>query len=237
VNSASLACQVNQFQVAYVRIVIVEDHLMFREVLCKVCAQELGHVIVGEAADGRTAVELVAHTKPDLVLLDLHLPNLDGFGVVEAIRRMAPRIRILVLSSHCDDYSVFRAEKAHVQGFVDKNTSAVAALKSAIAAVSDGGVYFSPTFKRMKAKRHGNPHSFDKLLTERECAVLALVGEPLTDPQIARVLKISEETVEKHRFNLRHKLDLSTTAELIRYARDHGFTLLGPRGGDDPVPP
>lgn len=210
---------------------------MFREVLRKVCAQELGHVVAGEAADGRSAVEVVVQTKPDLVLLDLHLPNLDGFGVVEAIRRVAPRIRILVLSSHCDEYSVFRSEKARVQGFVDKNTSAVAALKSAIAAVSDGGVYFSETFKRLKTKRHENPKSFDKLLTDRERAVLALVGEPLTDSEIARVLKISEATVEKHRFNLRHKLGLPTTPELIRYARDHGFTLMAPRGGDDPLLP
>lgn len=210
---------------------------MFREVLRKVCTQELRHVVAGEAADGRSAVEMVLRIKPDLVLLDLHLPNLDGFGVVEAIRRVAPRIRILVLSSHCDEYSVFRAEKARVQGFVDKNTSAVAALKTAIAAVGEGGVYFSETFKRLKAKRHGNPKSFDKLLTERERAVLALVGEPLTDPEIARVLKISEETVEKHRFNLRHKLGLPTTPELIRYARDHGFTLMASRGADDPLLP
>src|ERR1041384_2056843 len=102
-----------------VRIVIVEDHLMFREVLRKVCAVELKHDVVGEAADGRTAVEMVKSKRPDLVLLDLHLPGLDGFGVAEAIRRIAPATRILVLSSHCDEYTVFRAEQAHVQGFVD----------------------------------------------------------------------------------------------------------------------
>jgi DNA-binding NarL/FixJ family response regulator len=214
-----------------VRIVIVEDHQMFREVLRKVCVQDLKHEVVGEAGDGRQAVPLVLSTKPDLVLLDLHLPNLDGFGVVEALRRVAPNLRILVLSSHCDDYTVFRAEHAHVQGFVDKNTSAVATLKKAITIVGDGRVYFSDAFKKIKAARLGDPFSFDKLLTDRERAVLALIGEPLTDREIAKRLELSKETIEKHRFNILSKLGLKTTAELVRYAVDHGFTLTAPRGG------
>ncbi len=210
---------------------------MFREVLRKVCKHDLGHEIVGEAADGRRAVELVLATTPDLVLLDLHLPNLDGFGVVEAIRRVAPRIRILVLSSHCDNYTVFRAEKAHVQGFVDKNTNTVAILKNAITAVHEGRAYFSEAFQRVKATRHRDPHSFDKLLTEREQAVLALIGEPRTDREIAETLDISNETVAKHRFNILHKLGLQNTTELARYAQDHGFTLTASRAGGNATLP
>ena len=210
---------------------------MFREVLRKVCVQELRHEVVGEAGDGRRAVALVLEQSPDLVLLDLHLPNLDGFGVVEALRQAAPQVRILVLSSHCDDYTVFRAEHAQIQGFVDKNTSAVATLKRAITAVSEGRVYFSEAFNQIKAARQRDPLSFDKLLTDRERAVLALIGEPLTDREIAGRLRITRETAEKHRFNLLKKLGLQTTAELIRYAADHGFTLSAPRGGDRATPP
>ncbi len=210
---------------------------MFREVLRKVCVQELRHEVVGEAGDGKSAVKLVLASSPDLVLLDLHLPNLDGFGVMEALRRAAPRIRILVLSSHCDDYTVFRVEHARVQGFVDKNTSAVAALQTAITAVNEGRAYFSEAFKRIKAARHKNPFSFDKLLTDRERDLLALIGEPLTDREIAARLGISKETAEKHRFNILGKLGLKTTAELVRYAADHGFTLCAPRGGDAAMPP
>lgn len=205
---------------------------MFREVLRKVCAGDLRHEVVGEAADGHGAVQLVLRTTPDLVLLDLHLPKLDGFGVVEAIRLAAPKIRILVLSSHCDDYTVFRAEKAHVNGFVDKNTNTVAILKEAITTVGEGRVYFSVEFRRLKAARHENPHSFDKLLTDRERSMLALIGEPFQDWEIAMRLKLSESTVEKHRFNILKKLDLTTTTELVRYARDHGFTLAAPRQDD-----
>ena len=219
------------------RIVIVEDHLMFREVLRKVCVAELDHEVVGEAADGARAVEVVAQTAPDLVLLDLHLPSLDGFGVVEAIRKRFPNVRILVLSSHCDEYTVYRSERSRVQGFVDKNTNSVSLLKTAITAVAEGRVWFSEAFLREKAARHRDPRSFDKLLTERERAVLSLVGQPLTDAEIGEQLAISEETVEKHRFNILRKLGLQTTAELIRYARDHGFTLTARPGAEGELLP
>jgi DNA-binding NarL/FixJ family response regulator len=220
-----------------VRIVIIEDHLMFREVLRKVCAVELKLQVVGEAADGPTAVEMVKKTRPDMVLLDLHLPGLDGFGVAEEIRRIAPQIRILILSSHCDEYAVYRAEQAHVQGFVDKNSNSVAALKDAISAVAQGRVSFSEAFTRAKTTRHRDPQSFDKILTVRERAVLSLIGEPLADNEIGQRLAIATETVEKHRFNLLRKLGLRTTIELVRYARDHGFTLSAPRSGDDATLP
>jgi DNA-binding NarL/FixJ family response regulator len=220
-----------------VRIVIVEDHLMFREVLRKVCQEELRFEVVGEAEDGRRAVEIVVATAPDLVLLDLHLPGLDGFGVVEAIRRRSPSVRILVLSSHCDEYTVFRAEKLRVQGFVDKNTNSVATLKVAVGAVAAGKVWFSEAFLRAKAARRSDPIAFDKVLTERERAVLILVGVPLTDTEIATQLGITEDTVEKHRFNILKKLELSSTAELVRYARDHGFTLTARPAGDGTLLP
>ncbi|HND61324.1 MAG TPA: response regulator transcription factor [Opitutaceae bacterium] len=209
------------------KIVIVEDHQMFRDVVHKVCTSELHHTVVGEASDGMMAVDVVARSFPDLVILDVHLPNLDGFGVVDAIRQAVPLVKILVLSSHCDDYTVFRAERAHVQGFVDKNTNSVETVKAAIRAIGQGKTYFSDTFVRVKAARLKNPQSFDKLLTDRERSILSMIGEPLNDAEIADRLKISIETAEKHRFNILKKLGLASTAELGRYARDHGFTLSG----------
>jgi DNA-binding NarL/FixJ family response regulator len=215
-----------------VRILIVEDHVMFREVLRKVCSVDLQHEVVGETGDGRSAVGLALTTAPEMVLLDLHLPNLDGFGVLDALRRLAPEIRILLLSSHCDEYTVFRAGQAKVHGFVDKNTNSVAILKEAITAVGKGRVYFSETFKRMKAARHKDPRSFDKLLTARERAILPLLGESLDDAEIASRIGVSTGTAEKHRFNIRRKLGLQNSAELARYAREHGFTLHTSQGGD-----
>lgn len=212
------------------KIVIVEDHLMFREVLRKVCTRDLRHEVVGEASDGSRAVELVIRTFPDLVLLDLHLPNLDGFSVVEALKQAVPLVRVLVLSSHCDDYTVFRAEKAHVQGFVDKNTNTVATLKEAINTVAHGKTYFSESFLRIKAARHSDTSSFDKLLTDRERSILSLIGEPLSDAEVGTRLGISLETAQKHRFNILRKLGLRSTHELMRYARTHGFTLSARQG-------
>ena len=207
------------------RIVIVEDHRLFREVLRKVCVQELRHPVVGEAGDGPAAVELIQRTKPDLVLLDLHLPGLDGFGVLAALAPARPGLRVVILSSHCDDYTVYRAERAHVHGFVDKNTNTVATLSAAVTAVGEGNTWFSPEFIRRRAARQADPHSFDKVLTDRECGVLALLGEPLSQPEIATRLGVAPETVEKHRFNIMKKLGLRGTAALVRYAQARGFTL------------
>jgi DNA-binding NarL/FixJ family response regulator len=210
---------------------------MFREVLRKVCEQDLGHEVIGEADDGHRAIDLVTRTNPDLVLLDLHLPKVDGFGVIEAIRMANPDLRILVLSSHCDEYTVFRADNAGVQGFVDKNSNTVESLKTAINAVINGQSSFSPAFQRMREKRHRDPKAFDKLLGNRERIVLALIGEPLTDVEIAKRLGIAVLTVAKHRLNIIQKLGLQNTTELVRYAREHGFTLSAPRNGGDVMLP
>lgn len=209
---------------------------MFREVLRKVCV-DLGLEVVGEAGDGKEAVAAIAKTVPDIVLLDLHLPNLDGFAVAEEIRKISKFVRILVLSSHCDEYSVFRAERVNVQGFVDKNTNSVATLKLAIASVVKGRTWFSEAFQREKAARLNDPRSFDKLLTERERVLLALIGQPMSDAEISHQLNIAEETVEKHRFNIRKKLGLDSTTGLVRYAREHGFTPNAPRGDDGALLP
>ena len=208
-----------------VKIVIVEDHVMFSEFVQKVCKKELDYVVVGTACDGRAAVKIVIEQRPDLVLLDLQLPKLDGFGVVEAIRLAMPEIRVLVLSSHCDAYTVFRAQQVHVQGFVDKNFADIATLKRAIAKVASGKVYFSDEFQKVKHAREADPFAFDKVLTDRERVVLGLIGQPMTDVEIAARLGISWQTVEKHRFRLLRKLNLSSNAELVRYAQEHGFTL------------
>jgi len=213
------------------RVLIVEDHLMFRDVIRKVLTDSFRFQIVGEAADGMQAVALADQTRPELILLDLHLPGQDGFAAIESIRNIVPHVKVLILSSHCDDFTVFRAEKARVQGFVDKNTNSVDTLQAAINAIVAGGVWFSPEFLRIKTARHRDTNSFDKLLTDRERDVLSLLGTPFTDREVALRLDISEATVAKHRFNILKKLDLKTTAELLRFAVEHGFSRTSPPAG------
>jgi len=206
------------------RIVIVEDHVLTRDFLGLLCRRELHHEVVGEAGDGPQAVEVIVRSKPDLVLLDLHLPEFGGFVVVETIRRAGCRARILALSSFCDDYTVYWIEKVRIDGFVDKLASLVSNLQEAIARVAEGRTYFSDSYSTVRAKRHLDPDSFDKMLTEREQGILAMIGDMLTDREIAERLEISELTVEKHRGNMLRKLDLGNRVALVRYAKGHGFT-------------
>ncbi len=214
------------------KIAIVEDHLMFREVLRRVCVAELGHAVVGEADDGLRAVEMVRATSPDLLLLDLRLPSLDGFGVIERVRETAPRLKIIVLSSRCDRFTILAVERARVNGFVDKNTNSVAALKEAITAVEAGRVWFSAEFRRARAARVSDHQSFDKILSAHDCEVLAILGAPHSIAEAAALLGISVDGVEKQRFLLLRKLGLKSSAELVRYAQENGFTGTSSTGDD-----
>ncbi len=209
------------------KVVVVEDHAMFREILTKVCAEELGLRVVAEVSDGESAIAAIRTHRPELVVLDLQLPDFDGFAVVGAVAEEIPAAAVLVVSSHCDDYTVYRAEQLRVRGFVDKNSNSLQALRAAIRALGVGQSWFSETYTRAKAARHRDPRAFDKLLTRREQDVLALLCVPLTDPEIALRLGVSVETAAKHRFNLMRKLSADTTTALIRYAREHGFGLSG----------
>ncbi len=205
------------------KIAIVDDHLIIRDLLRKICAQDFGHTIVAEAESGREAVEMILRTAPDVVLLDIKLPDLDGFAVIESIRKAGCRARVLLLSGSCDDHTVYLVERAGVQGFLDKPTSASAALGAALIILEKGGTYFSQAFCWAQKERRANPRAFDKLLSDTEQRLLLMFGELLTDAEIADRLQISELTVEKHRFNIRGKLGLHSKAELTRYILDHGF--------------
>jgi len=206
------------------RIVIVEDHVLTRDLLHLLCKRDFNYEVVGEAGDGRQAIEVIIRCQPDLVLLDLHLPELNGFGVAETLRRTNCRSKILALSSHCDDYTVYWMEQARLDGFVDKMASLVVNLRQAIAAVAEGHDYFSESYQRIRAARRTDPDAFDKILTEREQEILAMLGDMRTDLEISDRLGITEATVEKHRANMLRKLNLVNRIALVRYAHEHGFT-------------
>jgi len=206
------------------KIVIVEDELLFLDVLLKACAKEFGHEIVGVAGTGREALDVVPATAPDLLILDLKLPDSHGLDILELLRLKQALLRTLVISSSCDEYTVYRVEQAAVQGFLHKSTNTVTELALAIAAIEAGTTYFSPAYRQARLDRSLNPLAFDKVLTAREQTVLALLGEPMSDIEIALKLGLSPETIEKHRFNIMHKLSLNTRVETARYARRCGLT-------------
>jgi DNA-binding NarL/FixJ family response regulator len=203
------------------KIAIVEDERLFRDVLRKACASDLGHEVVGEAGTGKEALEVVPATLPDL---HIHLPDMDGLEVLRALRRKRALIRTLVISSYFDEYTLCRIEQAAVQGFIDKSTNTVAELSLAITAIEKGSTYFPKPFTEARRAHSRNPVAFDKVLTDREQTILSLVGEPLSDAEIAAQLRLSPETVEKHRFNIMRKLGLRSRAESARFARRCGLT-------------
>ena len=206
------------------RIAIVEDERLFRDVLRKACVADLGHEVVGEAGTGREALLVVPEAHPDLLVLDIHLPDMDGFEVLRSMRRKRALLKTLVISSYFDDYLLCRIERADVQGFIDKSTNTVSELSLAIAAIERGSTYFPMAFMEACRAHSRNPVAFDKVLTDREQTILSLVGEPLSDAEIAAQLDVSPETVEKHRFNIMRKLGLRSRAESARFARRCGLT-------------
>lgn len=217
------------------RIVIVEDHQMFREVIHKVCVSDFGHDVVGAAGDGATALKMILEQQPDLLLLDLHLPDMDGFMVIETVRKVLPHLRIIAITSARGDYTLYRVERAGIEGFVDKNANSLDSLREAIEMVAAGKRYLAPSFEQAKARRRADPGSFDKVLTERERVVLAHIGQSLSDDEIAVKLNITVKTAATFRHRIMNKLNLHSTPKLIRFAIDQGFTQVSAPGDGGPA--
>lgn len=219
------------------RIVIVEDHQMFREVIHKVCVSDFGHQVVGQAGDGATALQVILREQPDLLLLDLQLPDLDGFTIIETVRKVLPALRIIAITSARGEYTLYRVERAGIQGFVDKNVNSIDSLREAIETVGSGNKYLAPSFLKARAQRVADPSSFDKVLTEREVTVLAMIGRSYSDAEIAERLKISVHTAATFRQRIMKKLNISGTPKLIRYAIERGFTQVSaPEDGGSVFP-
>lgn len=199
---------------------------MFREAIRKSCERDLGHKVIGECGTGAEAIALTAELRPDVVLLDLFLPDIDGLTVVERLNRARLFPKILALSSHCDDYTLFRVEKSGISGFVDKNANSTAVLGDALKALANGGCYYSAVFQSVREARRRNPRAFTKVLTEWELEILALIGLALSDEEIAERLDLSSRTVQTHRSNIMQKLKMPNTPKLMRFAAENGFTAI-----------
>lgn len=217
------------------RVVIAEDHLMFREVMRNFCTRELGCKIVGEAATGRNAKRIIGSTQPDIVLLDLYLPDGDGFEVAEFTRLRWASIRILMLSAHCDDFTLLRVEQSGAHGFVDKNTQTLKTLRLAFEAIGRGENFYSKVFQEAKQARIKNSDNFSKILSARECVVLSLIGHSLADEEIAQRLGISPTTAQTHRSHIMRKLNIANSVKLVQFALEHGFTPLITQRNGKPV--
>lgn len=214
---------------------MVDDHLMFRDALRRACRDAPRMSLVGEAGTRRTAVEMIRLTRPDIVLLDLNLPDGSGFDVVDEVQVFHPKVRFLALSCHCNDYTLYQVEKADLHGFLDKNSQSIEMLHEAIRLISQGRCYFSPAFMEAKMARRRDPNSYVKVLSEREQEILRLIGMSLCDQEIADHLGISFKTVETHRGAILRKLGVANTPRLIRFAIEIGLTNFPGRRGTSEV--
>ena len=210
------------------RVLLADDHRLMRSGLRLVLEQDKGIQVVGEADDGRQAVAMSGTLHPDVIVMDIGMPNLNGIEAARQITEADPRIAVIMLSMHSDEGYVLRALKSGARAYLLKD-SAEADLSRAIQAVIEGKSFFSPAVSKLlledymrKLQRAGAEDSYD-LLSPREREILQLVAEGKSSKEIANALNLSVYTVETHRSNLMQKLNLRGIPELILYAVRKGL--------------
>lgn len=212
-----------------ITVLLAEDHAVVRQGLRTLLETEGRIEVVGQAETGREAVRLEASLHPDVILMDIAMPDLNGLEATRQILAVNPAARILILSAHSDDEYVERLTAAGAVGFLEKQTSAEILIK-AVNEVAKGRAFFSPAIARRLAQernrprdRNGQAQPSRGRLTVREAEVLQLVVEGNANKQIAAALGISIKTVEKHRQKVMDKLNIHETASLTRYAIAQGI--------------
>lgn len=213
-----------------VSVLLADDHELFREGMKAVLAREKRISIVGEASTGGKAVELCTGLQPDVAILDIDMPQMNGLIACRAILKTSPRTRVLILSMLVDEDSVAEALNSGANGYVLKD-SAIEELLMAIDAVMDGETYLSPKIATMVVKRlvtdsEGRRSTPLELLSDREREILQLVAEGGSTREIAEHLYLSPKTIENHRANIMRKLDIKDIPTLVKFAIKAKLTSL-----------
>jgi DNA-binding NarL/FixJ family response regulator len=211
-----------------ITVLVADDHAIVRQGLCALLKTDGQFVIVGQARTGKEAVQKAHDLKPDVILMDIAMPTLNGIEATRQILAANPAAKVIVLSAYGDFAYVERMCEAGVMGFLEKQTS-VEILSRAIREAYQGNRYFSPAITKLirdnpgrLRDRDGTPKPAGNVLTTREAEVLQQVAEGAANKQIAAELGISIKTVEKHRQHLMDKLNIHDTAGLTRYAIKNG---------------
>ena len=213
------------------RILIADDHPVFRKGLRQVIDEEPGLQVVAEAEDGAAALAMVRERRPDVAVLDVDMPRMDGFEVIRAIRGEGLQVALVILTMHKDEEFFSQALSLDVRGYILKD-SAVTDIVGSIRAAASGTYFISPSISSYLVNRDRRIAEFEKLnpglreLTPTERRVLKLLAEYRTNKEIAATLSMSPRTVENHRANICQKLDLRGTHALLRFAQEHKNEIL-----------
>ena len=214
------------------RIMIADDHAVLRDGLRLLLSSYPQFEVIGEADDGMTAVATALQIKPDVLLLDIAMPNMRGIEAILELKRFEPEIKILVLSMHDREEYVLQAMKNGADGYILKK-SAAAELVAALNHVISGEIYLSPSVSRHLVRNWlrdeesmAGVSRAETELSERERTVLKLIAEGRSNKEVASLLHISAKTVETHRARIMSKLELRTVPDLVRYAIKSGLVDL-----------
>jgi two-component system response regulator NreC len=205
-----------------IRVVIIDDETLFAQALGLWLAKDAGLSIQGYAESGNRGWELCMATRPDLALVDVEMPDGDGLELAKRLLDNLPKTHVIIMTGRVDPHTAWRAGKTGVQGLIDK-TIKTEMLAKVIRLVVEGGGFLSPSFKKIKEQWLTQPEAFQKVLTNRELAVLLRVTDGQSDLVIGNHLGISGETVACHRKSIRKKLGVHDDRSLMAYGRQWGI--------------
>ncbi len=213
-----------------IRVVVAEDHALVRAGICSLLEKLPGVEVVGEATDGREALELLKTQSPHVALLDISMPGMNGLEAAARAARRFPATRVILLSMHANEEYVHQALKAGAAGYLLKDAGA-AELELAVRAVARGDTYLSPAISKQVVsdyvRRTGAETTSLQALTPRQREILQLIAEGHTTKEIARKLDLGVKTIETHRAALMRRLDIHDVAGLVRYAIRSGLVNSG----------
>ncbi|MCM5663688.1 response regulator [Galbibacter mesophilus] len=215
-----------------INIVLADDHVLVRDGIKSILEDDQSIKVIDEASNGKEALEIIANHKPDLLVVDIRMPEMNGIEVVKHLKKSSPEVKALVLSMHDSEEYVVQSIQAGADGYLLKGSSKEEFLK-ALHTVADGGKYFTGDVSSIIINNFVDGKPIEKTdtatieadfnLTKREKQILTHVLKGLSNKEIAEELKISKRTAEVHRFNLMKKLDVKNQIELANKARMYGF--------------
>jgi len=214
-----------------IKVIVVDDHTIVRDGICSLLSLTPDIEVIGEAANGREALEMLKKLMPDVVLMDIAMPIMGGLEATRRIIKEFPRIKVLALTQYDDREYVFPVIEAGACGFISK-TAASSELASGVRSVYRGDSFLSPSVARLLVESHQQGASIARIhdpyeqLTDREREILKLLVEGYTTQEIADMLVVSYKTVEGHKTNLMSKLDIHSRTDLVKYALRKGIITI-----------